>query len=209
MTERALLESTIAALEERAIAAEEGRDLAREKTAKDRNEVDGLEQRLAAARAEEASFETRLHELGARLLALRPSLPPRLSDALDVSFTSLAGTRLTPGERTQLMVSALNRCAEFNRMITCGDEVLRIDPSGEARLYEVIYCGLSHGYALDRASRRAWYGTPSAEGWRWEPREDLVRPASELIAIYRDRADPTFVAAPARLARPSAAKPQP
>lgn len=209
LTEQALLESTIAALEERATAAEEERDLVREKTAKDREEIDGLAARLSAAQDDAAAFETHLQEVNARLLRLRPALPPRLSDALEVAFSSLAGTELSSGERMQLTISTLNRCAEFNRTITCGDEVLQPDGTGEPRLYEVIYWGLSHGYALDRASRRAWYGSPAPGGWRWELRDDLVEPATKLIAIHRDQADPSFIPAPARLARPVASSAQP
>lgn len=198
-TEQTLLSSTIAALEERAKAAEEERDLALAKTEKDREELDGLAEKAKAGSADQQVFEARLIALDQKLLELRSSLPPRLADALEVSFTSLSGTTLTPGERIQLTVSVLNRCAQFSRMITAGDEVLKLEGSGEGRMLEVIYWGLSHGYAVDRAAHKAWYGSPGPDGWRWEVRDDLADPALELIAIYNDQHDPAFVAAPARL----------
>lgn len=198
-TEQRLLESTVRALEDRAKAAEEERDLAKAKSAKDLEDMESLDARVKASALDQQHFETRLAAINQRLLALRDQLPPRLADALSVSFTSLSGSELSPGERIQLTVSVLNRCAQFNRMITGGDEVLRVDGSGDGRMFEVIYWGLSHGYAVDRAARRAWYGSPGPQGWHWESRDDLAEPALELIAIFNDHSDPAFVAAPARI----------
>lgn len=200
-TDRALLESTVLALEERATAAEEERDLVRSQTAQDRDENASLQARVDTAAADQARFEAGLRALDQKLIQLRPSLPPRLSDALAVSFASLGGSDLSAGERLQLTVSVLNRCAQFSRMVTSGDEVLRLDTAGEGRMLQVIYWGVSHGYAVDRASRQAWYGSPGPAGWHWELRDDLVEPALKLMAIYSDERDPEFVSAPARLAR--------
>jgi hypothetical protein len=60
---------------------------------------------------------------------------------------------------------------------------------------------LSHAYALDRAAGKVWYGSPGPKGWQWESRQDAVRPVSELIAVYNDKADPDFVAVPATLSQ--------
>ena len=204
-TDRELLESTIAALEDRTTRAEEDLVAARAATAKEREEIDDLEARTRAATENQKTLESRLAESGTRLLQLRASLPPRLSDALDVSFRSLAGSDLGPGERLQLTVSVLNRCAQFNRMVSFGEEILVMEPGAEPRMFEVIYWGLSHGYALDRAAGQAWYGAPASEGWRWESRPELLAPTLDLIAIYTDKRDPEFVVAPARLVdRPAA-----
>jgi hypothetical protein len=73
----------------------------------------------------------------------------------------------------QLAMTVLNRCALFNRTVTCGDEVLTISGEQGAKSLEVIYWGLSHAYALDRAAGKAWYGAPGARdgsGTRVPPR---------------------------------------
>jgi hypothetical protein len=105
----------------------------------------------------------------------------------------------------QLVMTILNRCAQFNRVVTSGEDVLSIEGEPGPKSLEVIYWGLSHGYALDEKAGKAWYGSPGPKGWQWEPLADGARPVSKLIAIYGDRADPDFVAVPARLGQPSGA----
>lgn len=198
-TDRELLASTIAALEDRAMRAEEDRESVLAATAKDREEIDELAAKANAAADAQQTFEAQLVAAGERLVAMRASLPPRLADALEVSLRSLADRELGPGERMQLTVSVLNRCAQFDRMVSFGEEVLAIEPGGEPQMVEVIYWGLSHGYALDRAGGRAWLGAPGPDGWRWASNPELLGPTLRLIAIYTDKRDPEFVVTPARL----------
>jgi hypothetical protein len=201
--DRPLLESTINGMKERAQSLEEKRDLLKAKTAKDREDIDAMEAKNKAAADDIAGVETRLKALVDQLVALRPSLPPRLSEAVDLSYRSLANASLAPGERMQLAMNILNRCAVFNRTVTSGEEVLTIEGEG-ARSLNVIYWGLSHGYALDSAAGKAWYGSPGPRGWQWEASPDGARAVTRLIAIYNDKADPDFVVVPATLGQPLA-----
>jgi len=198
-SDRKLLESTVVGLEERAMQLEEKRDNAKAKTAKDRDELDAMRAKNKAAADDLQATDTQLKALGAQLIQLRPMLPPRLSQALEMSFRSLAAEKLTPSERMQAATTILNRCAQFNRMVTSGEEVLSIDGESGAKSLEVIYWGLSHAYALDREARKAWFGSPGPQGWQWELRPDTTTVVTRLIAIYNDKSDPEFVAAPARL----------
>jgi hypothetical protein len=99
----------------------------------------------------------------------------------------------------QFVTTILNRCAQFNKSITYGDEP--VTPPGETdrRMLEVIYWGASHAYALDRAGGKAYFGSPGAQGWNWEPAPGADRSIAQLIAIYRDKADPEFVEVPAHV----------
>jgi hypothetical protein len=208
-TERPLLETTINSLTERAQSLEEKRDLLTAATAKDREEIGTMEAKRKAASDDLHAAESRLQALVGKLVELRPSLPPRLSEALELPYRSLAGQGLGTGERMQLAMTILNRCAQFNRTVTYGDEVLTIDGEpGGARSLEVIYWGLSYGYALDRAAGKAWLGTPGPHGWRWEPGQDSVQPVERLMAIYNDKADPDFVPVTAVLSQPVAGNPR-
>jgi hypothetical protein len=96
-------------------------------------------------------------------------------------------------------MTILNRCAQFDRTITRAEEVLTIEEGQGMRSLDVIYWGLSHAYALDRLAGKAWYGSPGSQGWHWQPRPDVVRPVTKLIAIYDDKADPEFVTIPAQI----------
>jgi hypothetical protein len=199
-SQRGLLESTVKAFQERATTLEEKREQAMAKTADERAELATFNEKKQVAAAELAAVETRLNAIGGDLLRLRPKLPPRLSDALEMSFRSLSGSTLSPGERMQVTMTVLNRCAQFNAAVTCGDEVLVLDGEPAPKSVEAIYWGLSHGYALDRTTNKAWLGSPGPEKWRWEPLPEAGDKIARLIAIYNDKADPELIAVPAHLA---------
>ncbi len=202
LSERPLLESTVDGLRERAATLEEKRDHLTAKTAKDREDADAMRAKNKAAADDLGTAEARLKALVGKLAELRPMLPPRLSAALELPYRSLANPGLSVGERMQLTITVLNRCSQFNRSVTCGEEVLSIEGEQGAKSLQVIYWGLSHAYALDQATGRAWYGSPGPRGWQWDPRPDAGRPVARLIAVYTDKADPDFVAVPASLGRP-------
>lgn len=207
LTERALLESTVNSLKERAIALEEKRDHARAARAEERAELATLAAKGSAAAQELSGVENRLQTVTAGLLALRPTLPPRLSEALEMSFRSLRGSGLSPGERMQLVMTVLNRCAQFNGMVSAGEEVLTLAGEPGPKSVDVIYWGLSHGYAFDRTTGRAWLGRPGADQWEWQARPEAAAAVGELMAIHRDKADPGFVAVPAHLRNTAAGTP--
>lgn len=196
-SERELLASTVAALQEKAAREEEKLELTKSNTAKDREELETVRVKVAGARDDLQALETRLAALTARLDALRPGLPPRLSQALEMSFRTMADPAQPPAERLRQAMNSLNRCAQFNRLVTSGEEVLTLEGEPSAKSYAVIYWGLSHGYALDRTARRAWLGSPGPNGWRWEARPEAYERVTELFAVAADQADPTFVPVPA------------
>jgi hypothetical protein len=206
--QRQLLESMVSGLGERAAQLEEKRDYLKAKTAGDREELENLRVANKASADDLEAVGAGLGTLTARLIQLRPALPPRLSAALDLSYRSLAGTGLGLGERMQLTMTVLNRCTQFNRAITCEEELVQPEPGQSPRLLEVIYWGLSHAYALDRSKGAAWFGSPGPQGWRWEPLPQAAGAVSRLIAIYRGNAEPEFVEVPARLGRPPADPPR-
>ena len=194
-----LLESMVNGLTERAKNLEEKRAYLEAKTAKDREEIAKLTAENQASTTTMTGIDTHLQELDARLLQLRPALPPRLSAALDLPYRSLAGKELAVGERMQLSMTILNRCIQFNRGITSEEEVLNPTGAGNGQLLDVIYWGLSHAYALDRSTGATWFGSPGPAGWQWEPLPDGAKPVGRLIAIYHGKGEPDFVAIPARL----------
>lgn len=201
---RGLLTGTIGGLKERAERLQEQRDHLLASTAEQRTEHAELTARLTQSRENLKTTEAGLQSLTERVLRLRPQLPPRLADALDLSYRSLAGNEASPSERMQLVMTVLNRCAQFNLSITHGDETLTLPGETGPKSVEVIYWGLSHGYALDRAAGRAWLGTPATGTWTWEPLEGGSTAVAELMSIRRDEADPQLVNVPARLKPASA-----
>jgi hypothetical protein len=206
LTDRPLLESTVEGLKQRAATLEEKRDHVKAGTARDRDEIEAMKAKNRAAAEDLRDVDARLQALTRGLVDLRPSLPPRLSEALELLYRSLGSPGISTGERMQVAMTMLNRCAQFNRAVTYGEDVLSIDANGGERSFEVIYWGLGHAYALDRGAERAWYGAPGPKGWQWEPLPDSAAAVARLMAIYGDKADPGFVLVPAGLKSPAVAE---
>ncbi|HWA84699.1 MAG TPA: DUF3450 family protein [Opitutus sp.] len=198
--EHELLQSTLKALQERAKALADDKKSLSAKTAGERESLATLAAENAASEAALGAAAARLAKVSAQLVELRHSLPPRLSQALELPYRSLADPKLSPGERMQFVTTILNRCAQFNSTITYGEEPLTIPGVDGTRLLEVIYWGASHAYALDRAGGKAYLGSPEAQGWGWEATPDAAKSVAELIDIYRDKSDPRFVEVPAHFA---------
>ena len=200
--QRSLLESMIDAVGQRARLLEEKAALARTQTAQDRDELGALEKKNQAAGTAWEATEARLRLLTQSLQDLRPFLPPRLASALELSYRSLGDPAQPSAERMQHAMTVLNRCLQFNRIVTAGEEVLRLPEEPAPKSLEVIYWGLSHGYALDRTAGRAWLGSPGPAGWQWEARPEAAKDVGRLIAIATDKSDPDFVLVPAKLSHP-------
>jgi hypothetical protein len=194
-----LMESLVNALDERAKLIEEKKEYEKTRTAQEREELDGLESKNIRVAEGLQQTETRLKTLARTLTDLRPLLPPRLSAGLDLAFKSLADDALPVGDRMQHTMTVLGRCAQFNRVISCNEEVLTLEGESAPKSLEVIYWGLSHGYALDRGAGKVWLGSPGPQGWRWTPRPGAAKEVAHLIAMATDKADPDFVIAPATL----------
>jgi len=207
-TTHPLLESTVRGLQERAQALEDKRDFLKARTAKDREELAGLEAANQASAAGLRSADAQLQAMGPRWSALLAALPPRLTEALELPARSLAAPGLTVSERMQYTMTMLNRCLQFNHGLLCEDEVLRLGGETNGQELEVIYWGLGHGYALDRPARRVWFGSPGPQGWHWEPLPEAFDAVVRLMAISRGKAEPEFVEVPARLKLAVAAAPK-
>jgi len=199
------LNSTLTALKEQKERLQEKRDRLFAATAEERAELANLNTKLAAAKDSLQVTEARLQKLTEQILRLRPRLPPRLSEALEMSYRTLAAKESSPGERMQVAMTVLNRCAQFNLSIDQGDEILTLPGETSPKSLEVVYWGLSHGYALDRPAGKAWLGTPGPDGWRWEALDGAAPAVAALLAIRRDDAEPRLVMVPTRLeANPAA-----
>jgi hypothetical protein len=146
-------------------------------------------------------LETHLKTTDERLASLRTQLPPKLSQALELPLLSLADPSLTPGERIAHTMTVVNRCTQFNRTITFGEEIVTAPGEGKPKLLQTVYWGLSHGYAYDKIGRKAWIGSRGPEGWKWRPFAESEQSIREMIATFDDKAEPKFVAVPATAGR--------
>lgn len=198
--QRELLDSTVNALEARARELESKRDHLTAKTAKERGDLEQLEIENQRLTDQFGRLEKALKSIGERLVKLRPQLPARLSQALELPFRSLADEELPSGDRLAHTITVINRCAQFNRTVTFGEEIVVVPGEANPKLLQTVYWGLSHGYAYDRGGRRAWIGSPGPNGWTWSSCSDESS-VRQLIASFDEKAEPAFVAVPAAAGR--------
>ena len=198
-TEKTLLQGSIQALETRLTGLEETRQAVLAAGARERGEQGDTSAHNADAALALTAAETRLQGLSSELTRLRSSLPPRLSLALELPFRSLAGKELSSGERMHFVMTIINRCIQFNRVITYSEEAVALEGEKEGRLLRVLYWGLAQAYALDTASHRAYAGRPVGQAWKWEPLPDSADQVATLFAVYNEKADPQYVPIPTRI----------
>ena len=199
LTEREVLNASVRALETRARQLENERDTLEASTTRERREIAELTARNTAIAAQLDSADASVDRVARRLQELRPSLPPRLSSALDLPFLSVNDPAISPTERMQHMSTILNRTQQFNQSIVLAEEILSPTPGGEPRLLQVLYWGLAQACALDVAGNETYIGRPVNGTWTWTAAPGLAVAVADMIAIYRDQATPRFHAVPAAI----------
>jgi hypothetical protein len=200
--QRETLTASLTGLNARITTLEQEREEIKATITREEGGSGDLVQRNAEATAALETIEQRLQTTVTRIEHLRPFLPPRLSQALELPYRSIRDEKLGPAERMQHLMTIFNRCGAFNKSITVGEEELKLEGEESARLLEVIYWGLAYGYALDRSRSRAYFGHPGSAGWVWEPRPASAADVALLIDIHSETSDPAFVGVPTRVSEP-------
>jgi hypothetical protein len=206
--QQTLMQSTLDALQERTRQLEAKRAELEARTASARNDTAALLARRQELKAAQAQAADHLRLLADRLARMRAWLPPRLSVALELPYRSLATPDADTSERMRYAMIILSRCAQFNRAVSVGEEMITT-ANGEKRLMEVVYWGLSHGYALDRSAHAAYLGAPTENSWGWTVLPDLAPRVARLIDAGLDKSEPAFVILPAQAVQPAALNPKP
>lgn len=206
--QRTLMQSTLDALQERTRELEAKRAELEARTADERRDAADLMARRRELRDAQAQAEHHLRLLAERLARMRPWLPPRLSAALELPYRSLARPEADAGERMHYALVILNRCIQFNHTVSADEEMIAA-ANGEKRLMDVVYWGLSHGYALDRSAQQAYLGTPAERSWAWTALPGMAPQVARLIDASLDKATPAYVILPAQAGHPAALDPQP
>jgi hypothetical protein len=202
--QREALEASVTALRARAAKLTEERDALQAQITAESAQTATLVTANDRARGGLKQVEERLQRLTAQLVAVRPFVPPRLAEGLELAFKSIEDPKLGPAERMQHIVTIFNRCGAFNKSLTLAEQELALDGTGNTRLLEVLYVGLSHAYAYDRTNRAVYFGLPTQTGWTWEARPEAADEVARMIAIHREESDPVYVTVPAQVTEPFA-----
>jgi hypothetical protein len=133
------------------------------------------------------------------LKTLVKSLPPPVVEKIEPLLNRLpadpATTKMSPGERMQLVVGILNEVDKFNGSISVVSEVQK-NPAGAEVQVQTLYLGLGQAYFVDKAREHAGIGVPTPEGWQWTPRPELAPRIARVIAVYENTQPAAFVSLP-------------
>lgn len=140
--------------------------------------VAGLEAKL---RSQAATFPSPLLE--------------KVQPVLDRIPQDATQTKLSAAERIQTVVTLLNEIDKFNGAVTVAAEVQK-NPAGTEVQVETLYLGLAQAYFVDKPGEYSGVGTPTLQGWKWEPRSDLAPVIKKALSIYKNASPAAFVSLP-------------
>ena len=125
-------------------------------------------------------------------------LAEKLSDFVKRIPEDPANTKLSVGQRVQVLVAILAEADKFNSAITVTSE-LRKNSAGTEIQVRTIYLGLAQAFYVDKEGKLAGVGTPSAEGWQWSTEPALAPDITKVLAIYENALPATFVGLPVKI----------
>ncbi len=197
-----------------------GRELIQERIDLIRREADALKERIAqtkkdmgeaAAKTTELKSLNELVKVGTKSLAddIKPlelrtlAMLPRTPEPVRLRVAPLTQRipanpkecRLTLSERYQNVVGTLNEFNKATRELSVSGEVRKLADGRKVEV-SVFYIGLSQAYYVNEKSGVAGAGLVGQYGWTWEEHNDLVRPVSRVLAIYRGEAPAAYVPLP-------------
>lgn len=183
-------------------------------------EIEGLQKRLAEARASLGDADTKRGDLArekerlqqasaglavtiARLEERTRALLARLPDPIRERIRPLSQllpedsgtTRLALPTRFQNVVGILNEVDKFNREITVTSEV-RALPDGTSAEVTALYLGLGQGYYVTANRLHAGIGTASESGWTWTPADQAAPAIARAARILANEEVAGFVRLP-------------
>jgi hypothetical protein len=182
-----------------------------EKAATDqRAKLAGLESRFEAAAREKKVQETALAGLSAPLLAneahlrsWQEKLPGFLNRHLATGFGKLPPADLVHGderkaERLQLVFGLYSQLEHLNSVVHLEREILS-EGSGSGQEMELIFFGISQGYALSLDGNSAAIGRMTDNGLHWTWRDDLAGSLMDVKAFYKKEKPAAFVSLPLQI----------
>lgn len=104
-------------------------------------------------------------------------------------------TELSLSERYQNVIGIVNELNKAAQEITVVSEVRQL-PDGSTAEGQTLYIGFGCGYWCTNKGDMAQYGHPTADGWQWEPSNDIAPRVADAIAIMKNEKVAEFIPLP-------------
>jgi DNA anti-recombination protein RmuC len=95
-------------------------------------------------------------------------------------------------DRMAIVIGILNEVDKFNAEFNFDTQEKSL-PSGETRLVDVIYVGLSVAYYADKEGTVGGIGVPAEGEWAWSERNDLAPAIRDAVLYYNDEIKPAML----------------
>ena len=141
------------------------------------------------------------------LLKARNTLPASLGSGLMDAMARLPETPEqaslgTVARRMQLVMAIYTEMEKLQNNYHWVKEVINVG-GGRRTEVEILYVGLSCGFAVSADGGWAAIGRPGPEGWTWEPRPSLGPEVRKAIDVLNRRRTPELVSLPLRISVPA------
>lgn len=95
-------------------------------------------------------------------------------------------------DRMAIVIGVLNEVDKFNAEFNFDTQEKTL-PSGETRLVDVIYVGLSVAYYADKEGSVGGIGVPAEGGWSWTENNELAPAIRDAVLYYNDEIKPAML----------------
>jgi len=165
---------------------------------KKRNELQAENDSLKAAGTQLNEAVTAME---AEVRRLFKSIPDPIKTKLEPLYQRIpenpADTRASAAERFQNVLGILNELNKANAEITVNYEV-RTLADGKPSEVRAVYIGLAQAYYVS-ARGEGGVGTPTPEGWTWEPSKAVAPDVLKALEILQGKHTPAFVSLPVKI----------
>ncbi len=192
----ALLESELAGLKQKTVAAQE-------EGSKTSEEINTLEQDKQSLIKTSDSLVQGVTSLESRVRDFLANVPGPIRERVRPLSQRLPAdpSRVTASasERFQNVVGILNELGKFGREITLASEVRDVNGGGRVEV-TAMYLGFGQAYFVNAEKGIAGVGQPGgAEGWVWSMEPGIATDVQQAIAIYRNELPAAYVRLPVRV----------
>ncbi len=156
-----------------------------------------LERKIADSKAKRVKLKSFLGGLTPRVLNLVKKFPASLQQQLggDVLVLSEANDNTSVRELLQATINVIAAGGNFNRGVYQDKQTIIV--SGEQINVDVIYLGL--GRAFFYVSKKSGVGIPTATGWKWERKDEILDAVVKAMDIFKKTTHPQLVELPLKL----------
>lgn len=180
----------------------------REKIAAATNETAEVDRKLAEARAQNdqldavaARMRTAVATLETRVPALLARTPDPVRERVKPYVQRMpqnpADTKIVLPERFQNVIAILNEIGKANGEVTIATEIRTLS-DGRPTQVKALYIGLAQAYYVSDKGD-AGTGRPGANGWDWQPANELAARVTDAMQTLQSKSAPHFVPLPVKL----------